>query len=184
MAAWHLFLPRLSLKRLRNELLHANQSTRGASEIDAWAGGLPKPAANGFPNIAVRFANGGSATNIRKLAYVQLNSQTPCPPRSAVPVNQGRQWKFSHFCSASSLSVMAATAQAMSPKAWQHSPRPVNLLLMININSPTAWMKMLKVYNGISKYIKVYNGGRGGQTGWGFDRSLKSIRRKPRSIPS
>jgi hypothetical protein len=31
-----------------------------------------------------------------KLAYIKLNSQTPCPPRGAVPVNQGYCGKFFH----------------------------------------------------------------------------------------
>jgi hypothetical protein len=46
-----------------------------------------------------------------KLAYIQLNSQTACPPRAAVPVNQGRcrsyftrnTWiAFGHGCDHSS----------------------------------------------------------------------------------
>jgi len=31
-----------------------------------------------------------------KLAYIKLNSQTPCPPRGAVPVNQGCFGRFFH----------------------------------------------------------------------------------------
>src|SRR6266567_2983895 len=31
-----------------------------------------------------------------KLAYVRLNSQTPCPPRGAVPVNQGCSRRLFH----------------------------------------------------------------------------------------
>ena len=37
-----------------------------------------------------RFLNEG------KIAYIRLNIQTPCPPRGAVPVNQGRAWKLFH----------------------------------------------------------------------------------------
>ena len=44
-----------------------------------------------------------SATNASereaKLAYIKLNSQTPCPPRGAVPVNQERTWEALSFCS-------------------------------------------------------------------------------------
>lgn len=50
-----------------------------------------------------------------KLAYFKLNTQTPCPPRGAVPVNQGRTWEnFFISVSAGSLSVMDATVPAMS----------------------------------------------------------------------
>jgi hypothetical protein len=31
-----------------------------------------------------------------KLTYIRLNTQTPCPPRGAVPVNSGRTWEFFH----------------------------------------------------------------------------------------
>ena len=49
---------------------------------------------------------------LRKFAYVHLNSQTPCPARGAVPVNQGRYGSF-FTLAPGSLSVMAATAPAM-----------------------------------------------------------------------
>lgn len=60
-----------------------------------------------------------SATNASpseaKLTYVRLNSQTPCPPRGAVPVNQGRGFaSMFHLSTPGSLSVMAATVPAMS----------------------------------------------------------------------
>lgn len=61
--------------------------------------------------------SGFSATNAfnkAKLAYVRLNIQTPSLPRGAVPVNQGRHGKLFHFCSASSLPVMNATAPAIA----------------------------------------------------------------------
>src|ERR1700678_1635989 len=44
----------------------------------------------------------GTASRLRtrhqeaKLAYIQLNIQTPCPPRGAVPVNQGYCGRFFH----------------------------------------------------------------------------------------
>src|SRR6266700_6147795 len=31
-----------------------------------------------------------------KITYVKLNTQTPCPPRGAVPVNQGRCGRLFH----------------------------------------------------------------------------------------
>jgi len=31
-----------------------------------------------------------------KLAYIKLNIPTPCPPRGAVPGNQGRCWRLLH----------------------------------------------------------------------------------------
>jgi hypothetical protein len=48
--------------------------------------------------------DGFSATNMEKLAYIKLNRQTACPPRSAacravailrrlIPVNQGRGYE-------------------------------------------------------------------------------------------
>ena len=44
--------------------------------------------------------NGFSVTNAtlmeEKLAYIKLNSQTACPPRTAVPVNQGCCGRFFH----------------------------------------------------------------------------------------
>jgi hypothetical protein len=48
-----------------------------------------------------------------KLAYIRLNSQTPCPPRGAVPVNQGCLWEALSLSAPGSLSVMAATVPAM-----------------------------------------------------------------------
>ena len=59
-----------------------------------------------------------SATNASqseaKLAYIRLNSQTPCPPRGAVPVNQGCCGRLFHSATPGSPSVMAATVPAMS----------------------------------------------------------------------
>jgi hypothetical protein len=43
------------------------KNTRGAREIDAWAGGLPKAAANGFPDIEVCFAKGDSVANVAEV---------------------------------------------------------------------------------------------------------------------
>jgi hypothetical protein len=44
--------------------------------------------------------NSFSATNASKcegkLAYISLNIQTPCPPRGAVPVNQGCRGRLFH----------------------------------------------------------------------------------------
>ena len=49
-----------------------------------------------------------------KLAYVTLNTQTPCPPRGAVPVNQGRGFaSLFHLSTPGSPSVMDATFPAM-----------------------------------------------------------------------
>jgi hypothetical protein len=61
--------------------------------------------------------------------YIKLNTQTPYPPRGAVPVNQGRHRKIFHFCTASSPSVMNATPQAMSPKcsAKRQQKAPANI---------------------------------------------------------
>ena len=35
-------------------------------------------------------------SHARKAQPTQLNTQTPCPPRTAVPVNSGRTWEFFH----------------------------------------------------------------------------------------
>jgi hypothetical protein len=48
-----------------------------------------------------------------KLTYVKLNSQTPCPPRGAVPVNQGCGLEALALSTPGSLLVMAATIPAM-----------------------------------------------------------------------
>ena len=34
-----------------------------------------------------------------KISYVELNSETPCPPRGAVPVNQGKTLEVVSLCS-------------------------------------------------------------------------------------
>ena len=56
-----------------------------------------------FPQKDVRFAKCGLRyerfSSEAKLAYIRLNIQTPCPPRGAVPVNQGRTWEILSFCS-------------------------------------------------------------------------------------
>jgi len=49
-----------------------------------------------------------------KLIYVLLNTQTPCPPRGAVPVNTGAWLGVVSLGTPGSPSVMDATAQAMS----------------------------------------------------------------------
>ena len=49
-----------------------------------------------------------------KVTYIRLNTQTPCPPRGTVPVNQGRDWEIFHSVPSGSPSVMDATAPAMS----------------------------------------------------------------------
>jgi hypothetical protein len=61
-----------------------------------WASPAPP---DGFPSGAVRFAKVVSAAEPREsAAYIKLNIPTPCPPRSAVPVNAGA-W-FRGFVSA------------------------------------------------------------------------------------
>jgi hypothetical protein len=59
-----------------SEPVQANQSTRGARGIKRW--------------------DGFSATNTMEARLHRLNSQTPCPPRGAVPVNQERYWRLFH----------------------------------------------------------------------------------------
>src|SRR5471032_1323744 len=55
----------------------------------------PSPCGSACGGSILPVPNGqDSATNTRplkdaKLAHIQLNSQTACPPRTAVPVNQG-----------------------------------------------------------------------------------------------
>ena len=49
--------------------------------------------------------------NEAKLAYIKLNIQTLCPPRGAVPVNQGPFWSFS-LSAPGSTPVMDATASS------------------------------------------------------------------------
>src|SRR6266567_7205083 len=55
------------------ETSHANHSTGNAMKLKRWDG----------------FSATNASQSEAKLAYVRLNSQTPCPPRGAVPVNQG-----------------------------------------------------------------------------------------------
>jgi len=62
-----------------NRTSHANQGTAHAMKIKRWKS----------------FSATNGSQNERKLAYIRLNSQTPCPPRGAVPVNTGA-W----FCEA------------------------------------------------------------------------------------
>jgi hypothetical protein len=40
-----------------------------------------------------------TSQNEGKFVYVELNIQTPCPPRGAVPVNQGMTWETVSLCS-------------------------------------------------------------------------------------
>ena len=40
------------------------------------------------------FSVTNTSSNEAKFTYIILNSQTPCPPRGAVPVNQGRCGRF------------------------------------------------------------------------------------------
>jgi hypothetical protein len=49
-----------------------------------------------------------------KAAYIKLNTQTPCPPRGAVPVNSGRLGSFFTRFLPVRTSVMDATMPAMS----------------------------------------------------------------------
>jgi hypothetical protein len=43
------------------------------------------------------FSVTNASQNEAKLTYIRLNNQTPCPPRGAVPVNQGcRLSSFTH----------------------------------------------------------------------------------------
>ena len=61
------------------------------------------------------FSPANPSHNEGKLAYVKLNRQTPCPPRGAVPVNQGRGLaSLFQLSTPGSLLVMAATAPTMS----------------------------------------------------------------------
>jgi len=74
--------------------------------------------------------NGFSATNASqsegKLAYIKLNIQTPCPPRGAVPVNQGRAWEAISFCPFQIEFGHGCDRPAMSPSvvAW---PLPLSI---------------------------------------------------------
>jgi len=50
-----------------------------------------------MPRIIKRWNGFSAAEPSESTAYIQLNRQTPCPPRSAVPVNQGcRISSFTH----------------------------------------------------------------------------------------
>ena len=42
------------------------------------------------------FSVTNASQNEAKLTYIRLNRQTPCPPRGAVPVNQGRCMRLFH----------------------------------------------------------------------------------------
>jgi hypothetical protein len=64
-----------------DELVHANHSTHGAKKNKRW------------DSFSATNATQGSKARLR-----QLNIQTPCPPRGAVPVNQGRAWEAISFC--------------------------------------------------------------------------------------
>jgi len=68
-------------------------------KINAGAGGLPKPR-QWFPQPRRSLRERRTRLRMRhkeaKLTYIRLNTQTPCPPRGAVPVNQGRGERFFH----------------------------------------------------------------------------------------
>ncbi len=103
------------------KLLPANHSTRGAKEIERWngfSGWLPKPATSEYPHKGrSRREMWSNASRYEgKLAYIKLTTQTPCPPRGAVPVNSGRSWEFFTLCLPVRTSVMDATNPAMSAK--------------------------------------------------------------------
>ena len=58
-------------------------------KLDAGTGGLPKPPELDAQTGLFAAAKVASATNEIKACLLKLNRQTPCPPRGAVPVNQG-----------------------------------------------------------------------------------------------
>jgi len=43
------------------------------------------------------FSAMNASQNEAKIAYILLNTQTPCSPRGAVPVNQGRCSRLFHY---------------------------------------------------------------------------------------
>jgi hypothetical protein len=61
----------------------------------------------------ISFSVTNASRNEAKITYITLNTQTPCPPRGAVPVNQGPRGRFFHS-QRPVLSVMDATVPAMS----------------------------------------------------------------------
>jgi YD repeat-containing protein len=76
------------------------------------------------PTIARRVPmklNAGTASRLRtqhkegKLTYIRLNIQTPCPPRGAVPVNQGCCGRLSTFTYDYRGLVTSVTLDAGSP---------------------------------------------------------------------
>jgi hypothetical protein len=60
------------------------------------------------------FSPANPSQNEGKLGYIKLNIPTACPPRAAVPVNQGRGFaSLFHLSTPGSLLVRNATAPTM-----------------------------------------------------------------------
>src|SRR5665213_2734588 len=80
---WQIHAYCLMRNHFQCELVHANQSTGRAIEID-----LARRTASRLRTLPQR--------EKQKITYIKLNIQTACPPRTAVPVNQGCCGRFFH----------------------------------------------------------------------------------------
>src|SRR5436189_3712417 len=101
--------------------------------------------------------DGFSATNTpgigAKLACVKLNTQTPSPPRGAVPVNQGRTWEAFSFCSFRIEFGHGWDRPSYVARVYGKTPPAVNFLLTNGISNLTACRKKSPAVLGPSKGV-------------------------------
>ncbi|HEU0038726.1 MAG TPA: hypothetical protein VFR76_05590, partial [Verrucomicrobiae bacterium] len=70
------------------------------------------------------FSATNASLNEAKLTYIKLNIQTPCPPRSAVPVNQGCCGRLFHSQHLDRLRSWMRLAQLCRGKLSSPAPAP------------------------------------------------------------
>lgn len=117
-------------ERRKSELYATNQGTERAKKINA--------------GVASRLRT------IRKLAYIPLNHSTPCPPRSAVSVNQGHGLAgILHPSTSSSHLIRVATIPAMSHQLFGPAviPRPLEPDAVLFASEPPSLEWTLSILN-------------------------------------
>ena len=108
-----------------------------------------------------------------KITYVRLNTQTPCPPRGAVPVNQGRGGRFFHSARPDRLRSWMRLAQLCQPRLC-HEPTATG-------KTETAIARLVRAAMHLHRISRCFScahsvsGGKAVQMVWQHPNTLSSI---------
>ena len=104
------------------------------------------------------FSVTNASENEAKLTYIRLNSQTPCPPRGAVPVNQGCCRRLFHSQHPDRLRLWLRLSQLCRPRLFQKFCRRSTAFSSIDAKLSFSEQDLVVPVNGIPlTVVRTYN---------------------------